>query len=438
MWLYVYQLLLVLLLLQSNVKSQDDPPEYTKFYDNLYSMSIHQTYTFIYDVFQLKDIKLNPSITPWLYDDDPMHPNILISGCDRSGYACSYYVMSIGKYENDWTIVKQKDYFECFTTHGGVGRKPLKVEDIRLYKVGDSTRITYVYVHDTHHQYYHSSQLYYDKKLDALYILDGNRNRMSIEHEVGVKSQKNWSAFTYKFKNHTIQHTNDTITSIAEGNSSLYNVRANDTIATRNGHIYREMVIDNENLFVYSYQPHRIIHGNESMHILGHTQMHTVSISEIISPPMSSLWKWGEIRGGTPSVLIDTIYGKRYFALFHSSCRCSMKVIVTYFMGGYLFNVEPPFAITHMSIEPIIPPKIYNVTNGWAYKSVDYVVFPGGLYVKDDVAYVSLGRNDNHGWVMTMNVSAFIATLIPVQTKVLKDTFFEHISLSTIVIDDVK
>jgi hypothetical protein len=66
-------------------------------------------------------------------------------------------------------------------------------------------------------------------------------------------------------------------------------------------------------------------------------------------------WKYGEARGGTPSLLIDTPYGPRYVAFFHSQCKCALPSILTYYFGAYLFNAEPPFEITHMTPEPIIP-----------------------------------------------------------------------------------
>jgi predicted GH43/DUF377 family glycosyl hydrolase len=44
---------------------------------------------------------------------------------------------------------------------------------------------------------------------------------------------------------------------------------------------------------------------------------------------------------------------------------------------------EPPFAITHISPEPIVHPTMVNETLGWAYKVVDYIVFPMGFTVDD-------------------------------------------------------
>jgi len=136
----------------------------------------------------------------------------------------------------------------------------------------------------------------------------------------------------------------------------------------------------------------------------------------------------GDPRGGTPAVLIDTVHGPRYLTFFHSQCKCSIGYILTYYMGAYLFDSQPPFAITHWTPDPIIPKPIYDESNGWAFKAIDYIVFPVGLLVRNDTCYVSMGRNDNSGWIMKANVAGLVSTMVPVVSKTLSNKFERHVS----------
>ena len=92
---------------------------------------------------------------------------------------------------------------------------------------------------------------------------------------------------------------------------------------------------------------------------------------------------------------------------------------VTYFMGAYLFEAEPPFAITHILPDPVIPQSAYNQSNGWAYKGIDYVVFPMSLHSvpSKDLLFLCFGRNDNSGWIAIFNQSALVADMMPVQSE---------------------
>lgn len=80
---------------------------------------------------------------------------------------------------------------------------------------------------------------------------------------------------------------------------------------------------------------------------------------------------------------------------------------------------QPPFAITHMSAEPIVSHSFINESFGWAYKSVDYIVFPMGFLFDDNCIYVSYGKNDRDGWILKLNRSEFVRSLKPVKSKVL-------------------
>ena len=115
--------------------------------------------------------------------------------------------------------------------------------------------------------------------------------------------------------------------------------------------------------------------------------------------------------------------------------------------GAYLFNPTPPFAVTHFSPEPIIPLPLYGINkapffqtihfiynifscadekNGWAFKSIDFIVFPVGLLSIGDSLLVTVGRNDNSGWAVVMNTAALVDDLLPVKSSVVVNKFHKH------------
>ena len=72
-----------------------------------------------------------------------------------------------------------------------------------------------------------------------------------------------------------------------------------------------------------------------------------------------------------------------------------------------------------MSPEPIFHESFLNESYGWAYKGVDFIVFPMGFTFDDDFIFVSYGKNDRDGWILKLNRTAFFASLKPVQSKII-------------------
>lgn len=219
-------------------------------------------------------------------------------------------------------------------------------------------------------------------------------------------------------------------------------------------------------LFVYSIEPHRVVYGrelsdnypdypsetlksaeealfySEKDHLQAESKnpdapleridklsnfpvldMTSVAVSKYVpSETRPHFWSYGNPHGSTPSILIHTKYGPRYLNFFHSEGRYQINYIVTYFFGAYLFDAKPPFAITHMTADPLVPRPWYNESNGWAYRAIDYIIFPMGLVIRDDLAILSSGRNDRSGWMATFNVTELIDYMIPIQTEVLKNS----------------
>jgi predicted GH43/DUF377 family glycosyl hydrolase len=131
----------------------------------------------------------------------------------------------------------------------------------------------------------------------------------------------------------------------------------------------------------------------------------------LFSTQPSLKWEWGEIRGGTPAVLV----GDKYLAFFHSSklmaSECTEGVPKHhYFMGAYTFSNMPPFEITHISPKPIVGNNFY--TNSSASKRV---IFPGGFVIIDDFIYVAYGKDDREVWIAKIDKYGLEKSLVSVQ-----------------------
>lgn len=129
-----------------------------------------------------------------------------------------------------------------------------------------------------------------------------------------------------------------------------------------------------------------------------------------------ALWKWGELRGGTPALRI----GSKYLAFFHSSI--DMKSVhsngestLHYFMGAYLFEKEAPFKLTHISKEPIIGENFYHgKTYPYYWKPVQ-AVFPCGFVSDGEWIYLSYGRQDHEIWIAKLDQQKLLESLSPIE-----------------------
>ena len=124
-------------------------------------------------------------------------------------------------------------------------------------------------------------------------------------------------------------------------------------------------------------------------------------------------WQWGELRGGTPAILD----GDSYISFFHSSIimpsvHSNGKKIQHYVMGAYRFSARPPFALTHVSPEPIVGKGFYEGKEYPTWKPLR-VIFPMGCIVGDEHIWVSYGRQDFEIWVATFDKKKLYASLVP-------------------------
>lgn len=149
---------------------------------------------------------------------------------------------------------------------------------------------------------------------------------------------------------------------------------------------------------------------------------YTVAPHEVLLPDLSTgecqvlyrnewqaKWPWGELRGGTPAVLVDG----EYLAFFHSgtarSSAVSPEVALHYYMGAYTFSSTPPFEITSITPVPLIAEGFYTCSD--AEKKV---IFPGGIVDRGDHLLVAYGKDDRELWVAKVDKLKLKSCLSPV------------------------
>lgn len=165
-------------------------------------------------------------------------------------------------------------------------------------------------------------------------------------------------------------------------------------------------IYKNKLLLAYSLNPHIIfqpLRGTNS------AQLKASSRSTIT-------WPCGELRGGT-CALFDKDH---YLAFFHSACKMATihshnKEVLHYVMGAYLFSANPPFAITHISPEPIVGKTFYSGKEYHPYWKPVHVVFPCGFIQDEKYIWISYGRQDHELWVAKLDKEKLYASLVPVR-----------------------
>lgn len=165
---------------------------------------------------------------------------------------------------------------------------------------------------------------------------------------------------------------------------------------------------NNNLLLAYSLSPHLIFKP-----IVG-----TETCETIASSQGEFSWLWGELRGGTQTLLIDN---QQYLGFFHScidlaTYHSNGKKIPHYFIGAYTFSNQPPFEINQISPEPIIGKNFYHGNDYEPYWKPVQVVFPGGLIVDDSFIWLAYGRQDHEIWVAQLDKARLLESLVPVTT----------------------
>lgn len=165
-------------------------------------------------------------------------------------------------------------------------------------------------------------------------------------------------------------------------------------------------VYDNQLLLAYSLEPHTIF---KPFLEEGVCDFYAVSASAL-------KWKWGIVRGGTPAILI----GGKYLSIFHSSkamksLHSEGKASRHYFMGAYLFDAQPPFAIKKISPKPIVGRNFYIGKKYPSYWTALQAIFPCGIVQKGPYLWISYGRQDHEIWVAQIDTKLLLESLIDVK-----------------------
>lgn len=128
--------------------------------------------------------------------------------------------------------------------------------------------------------------------------------------------------------------------------------------------------------------------------------------------------RWGEIRGGTPALLIEG----QYLAFFHSSFE-DRAGIKWYTMGAYTFAKEPPFSMMRISSAPIVFEGIYETALCSAAHPGVRSIYPMG-FVREktdvsDLIHLSCGENDSAIKIVTFDTERLLNSLEVVKKKIL-------------------
>jgi predicted GH43/DUF377 family glycosyl hydrolase len=161
--------------------------------------------------------------------------------------------------------------------------------------------------------------------------------------------------------------------------------------------------------FGYNFNPHKIL----SMEDITKNELdHLVFPSAIAYQHIPWIDTWGEIRGGTPALLVDG----QYLAFFHSSFKEDKKK--WYVMGAYTFEKDPPFRITAVSEFPMIFQGIYDTPAENTSSTKLRCIYPAGFVMSHERAqeeiYLSCGENDCSVKILTLDKKKLLDSLIPI------------------------
>lgn len=134
-----------------------------------------------------------------------------------------------------------------------------------------------------------------------------------------------------------------------------------------------------------------------AFHLIYRTQPHTVARfdrawglkDQWITRSPKLAWKWGEMRGGTPPVLI----GDEYWSWFHSSSDWGVK---RYHMAPYAFEAKAPHRMTRCADRPFLSGSAQDKTG----QGKPLCVFPCGSIFRGGEWFITFGINDlEAGWI---------------------------------------
>jgi hypothetical protein len=161
----------------------------------------------------------------------------------------------------------------------------------------------------------------------------------------------------------------------------------------------------------------------------------TVNVGNPGATKQSGMFPYGELRGGTPAVLVPspphlggTEGTKSYLSFFHASNEPVepsggkpryLDVLKTYTMGAYLFSTSPPYTLHAMSRQPITHSSMYSGPwphLPWAFYHMDYIVFPTNVLINEQgtEVMVQYGHQDRETCVATLSLQGLLESLVSV------------------------
>lgn len=162
----------------------------------------------------------------------------------------------------------------------------------------------------------------------------------------------------------------------------------------------------------FDYQGNLMLAYSISPHLVFFPPFFSDNYEPFSLDPKKLKWDWGDIRGGTPALLIDN----QYLGFFHSckymaTLQSNKKPMHHYYMGAYTFKKDPPFEVTQMSEAPIVAKTFYN---GMDYPTWTPLrcVFPCGYIHDDQFIWVCYGRQDNELWVVKLDKVLLLSSLV--------------------------
>lgn len=166
------------------------------------------------------------------------------------------------------------------------------------------------------------------------------------------------------------------------------------------------------NIFEDAIDPLAVLsHGNE---VFKKANSSLVSIAKL----RDINWMYGELRGGTNALFIDSC--DCYLSFFHSSSHIDSAFLKTYFFGAFTFSKYIPFQLLSISPYPIIHNSLYE--GEWfkfKKQGIDYVNFPMNIYFKKNMStskldiVLCLGHNDFYGYLATFQIETLLSSLVP-------------------------
>lgn len=179
---------------------------------------------------------------------------------------------------------------------------------------------------------------------------------------------------------------------VSEINSDWKSVKRYDPVFGNNG---KDTALNkahekNWTWFWYAGEPHLVYWAVPQHRVTSFTQ----SFSPVYSYSTAwecSLWNFGQIRGGTPPVLVNG----EYWTFFHSSTPWT-RLRRQYHMGAYAFESKPPFRITKITKAPLLSGSKFDT---W-FDGKPICVFACGSIIRDYEWLVTFGVNDLEcGWI---------------------------------------